>query len=189
MTTLVETVTSQEVTTKKKANKRSKNKQNSTPLFSSESPKQVQIKWLDSGKPVLEGLESQEVEISLSHDDRFCLCVAGRGPQGCDIVPVSHRSQADWISLLNSKWEALLNQLLTNDSETVDVAGSRLWFAMEAVYKAVDVKDIALNIDSQQGDTVLFQGQAAGKELYVMTFPVSFTKDSQRMVAAIVNKK
>ena len=109
--------------------------------------------------------------------------------QGCDIVPVSHRSQADWISLLNSKWEALLNQLLTNDSETVDVAGSRLWSAMEAVYKAVDVKDIALNIDSQQGDTVLFQGQAAGKELYVMTFPVSFTKDSQRMVAAIVNKK
>lgn len=189
MTTLVKPARPQAVKSKKKANKRTKTKPTSTPLFSAESQKQVQIKWLDSGKPVLEGLESQQVEVSLSHDDRFCLCIAGQGPQGCDIVPVSNRSQADWISLLNSKREALLNQLLTNDSETVDIAGTRLWSAMEAVYKAVDVKDIALSIDSQQGNTVLFQGQAAGKELYIMTFPVSFSKGSQTMVAVIVNKK
>ncbi|MDJ0697856.1 MAG: hypothetical protein QNJ49_04575 [Mastigocoleus sp. MO_167.B18] len=179
MTTLVKTVKSKAV----------KTKATSIPLFNAESQKQVQIKWLDSGKPILEGLESQQVEVSLSHDDRFCLCVAGIGPQGCDIVPVSHRSKADWISLLSDKWEALFNQILATGSESVDVVGTRLWSAMEAMRKAVDVKDITLSIDSQLEDTVLFRGKAAGKELYVMTFPVSFTKDSQRMFATIVNKK
>lgn len=189
MTTLIKTVRPQAVKSKKKANNGSKTKGNSTPLFCSESQKQVQIKWLDSGKPVLEGLEKEQVEISLSHDDRFCLCVAGQGLQGCDIVPVSHRSQADWISLLSSDRELLLNQLLETGSESVDIAGTRLWSAMEAVRKAVDLKDIVLSIDSQKEDTVLFQGKTDGKELYVITFPISFTKGSQRMVAAIVNKK
>jgi enediyne polyketide synthase len=189
MTTLVKTVTSEAVTSSKQANRSTKATFSSAPLFSAESQKQVQIKWLDSGKPVLEGLESQEVEVSLSHDDRFCLCVAGTGPQGCDVVPVSHRSSADWTSLLSNKWELLLNQLLENGSETVDIAGTRLWAAIEAVRKAVDVRDIALSIDSQQGDTVLFQGKAGGKQLYVMTFPVSFTQGSQRIIAVIVSKK
>jgi phosphopantetheinyl transferase len=161
----------------------------SLPLFSSDSPQKVHIKWLDSGKPVLEGLESQQVEVSLSHDDRFCLCVAGQGPQGCDIAPVSSHSQADWISLLGSDRESLLSQLLATSYESVDLAGTRLWAAIEALRKAFDAKDISLSIDSQQGDTVLFQGKAAGRELHVMTFPVSFTKSSQRMVAVIVNKK
>ncbi len=175
--------------TKNKVNKPTETKPNSTPLFSSESPQQVQIKWLDSGKPVLEGLESQKVEVSLSHDERFCLCVAGQGSQGCDILPVSHRSQEDWMSLLIGDRQPLLNQLLATGSETLDIACTRLWAAIEAVRKAVDVKDIALNIDSQQGNTVLFQSKAAGEELYVMTFPISLTGDCQRMVAIIVNKK
>lgn len=177
------------VTSKKKATKGSKTKSTPAPLLSAASQKPVEMKWLDSGKPVVEGLESQEVEVSLSHDDRFCLCVAGVGPQGCDIVSVSHRSLEDWIDLLSSKREMLLNQLLATGSESVDITGTRLWAAMEAMGKAMDVKDIALSIDSQQGDTVLFQGNAAGKQLYVMTFPVSFIKGSPRMVAMIVNKK
>ncbi|RCJ30595.1 hypothetical protein A6770_21140 [Nostoc minutum NIES-26] len=184
MTTIVQSVRSQ-----KEANKSTKTEPSSTPLFSSESTQKVQIKWLDSGKPILEGLESQQVEVSLSHDDRFCLCVVGRGPQGCDIVAVNHRSQADWMSLFSSDRQFLLNQLIATGYESLDIAGTRLWAAIEALRKAFDTKDISLSIDSQQEDTILFQGQAAGKELYVMTFPVSFTKDSQRMVAAIVNKK
>ncbi|MBH8576296.1 hypothetical protein I8752_25550 [Nostocaceae cyanobacterium CENA369] len=184
MTTLVQSVISET-----EANHPTQTESNSIPLFSSESPQKVQIKWLDSGKPVLEGLESQQVEVSLSHDDKFCLCVVGQGPQGCDIIPINHRSQADWMSLFSSDRQLLLNQLLATDYESVDIAGTRLWAAIEALRKAFDTKDINLNIDSQQGDTVLFQGQAAGNELYVMTFPVSFTKDSQRMIAAIVNKK
>ncbi len=133
MTTLVKTTTSQTAQSKKKTNKRTKTKPTSAPLFSTDSQQQVQITWLDSGKPVLEGLENQQVEVSLSHDDRFCLCVAGQGPQGCDIVPISHRSQADWISLLTSDRQPLLNQLLATGSESVDIAGTRQWAAKDAV--------------------------------------------------------
>lgn len=188
MKTLVKTAKPQAAKSKKKTNKHSKTKTTSAPL-SVENQKQLQVKWLDSGKPVLEGLENKQIEVSLSHDDRFCLCVAGEGPQGCDIIPVSHRSQEDWIYLLTSERQPLLNQLLATGSESVDIAGTRLWAAIEAVRKAMDVKDVALSIDSQQQDTVLFEGKAAGQQLYVMTLPVSLTKGCQRMVAAIVNKK
>lgn len=153
-----------------------------------ESPQTLQIKWLASGKPILEGLESQQVEVSLSHDDRFCLCVVGRGPQGCDILPVSHRSQADWILLLTSDRQPLFNQLLANGYDSLDIAGTRLWVAIEALRKAFDARDISLRIDSQQQDTVLFEGEVAGKKLCVMTFPVNLTKGSPRMVAVVVKK-
>lgn len=161
----------------------------STPLFSSENTQKVQIKWLDSGKPILEGLESQQVEVSLSHDDRFCLCVVGCGPQGCDILPINHRSQADWMSLFTSDIQSLLNQLLATGYDSVDIAGTRLWTAIEALRKAFNAQDIRLNIDSQQEDTVLFTGEATGQKLSVMTFPVSLTKGFPRMVAVIVQKK
>lgn len=184
MTTLVEPVNPQT-----KAKLHTSTKPSSTSLLSSESSQQVQIKWLDSGKPVLEGLESQEVEVSLSHDDRFCLCVTGRGPQGCDIVPVSHRSQEDWISLLSGDCQPLLNQLVATSSESINIAGTHIWAAREALRKAFDVKDISLSIDSEQGDTVLWQGKATGQQLYVMTFPISFPRGSQRMIAVIVNKE
>lgn len=184
MTTLVQSVRPQT-----EASNPTKTEPSSIPLFSSDNPQKVQIKWLDSGKPILEGLESQQVEVSLSHDDRFCLCVVGCGPQGCDIIPVSHRSQADWISLLNSDRHSLLNQLLATGYESVDIAGTRLWAAIETLRKAFDAKDINLSIDSQQEDTVLFVGETAGQKLYVMTFPVSLTKGFSRIVAVIVQKK
>lgn len=161
----------------------------SIPLFGAENPQQIHINWLDSGKPILKGLENQQVEVSLSHDDRFCLCVVGQGPQGCDILPVSHRSQADWILLLTSDRQSLFNQLLANGYDSVDIAGTRLWVAIEAFRKAFDARDISLRIDSQREDTVLFEGEFAGKKLYVMTFPVNLTKSFPRMVAVVVNKK
>ena len=181
-------VKSESVEYKTKVSNYTKTQVSSTHLLSVESPQQVQIKWLDSGKPVLEGLERQQVEVSLSHDERFCLCVVGSGPQGCDIVPVTHRSQEDWISLLSRDRKPLLNQLLVTDCETIDVAGTRLWAAIEALRKAFDVGNISLSVDSQHGDTVLFRGTCSALDLYVMTFPISLTSGHQRMVALIVNK-
>jgi len=160
----------------------------STRLLSLGSSQEVQIKWLDSGKPVIEGLERQQVEVSLSHDERFCLCVVGAGPQGCDILPITQRSREDWFSLLSSDRKPLLNHLLLSNSEPIDVAGTRLWAAMEALRKAFNVRDINLSIDSQQGDTILFRGTSSNKDLYVMTFFINLTPSLQRIVAIIVNK-
>ncbi len=161
----------------------------STLLEGSELLQKVQIKWLDSGKPVLEGLEGEAVEVSLSHDDQVCLCVAGHGPQGCDIAPVTHRLREDWTALLSAERELLMQQLLAAGSDSVDRAGTRIWAAIETLRKATNERDIDLTIDRQEGDSVLFRGTASGsgKQLYILTFPLALTWGLERIVAVVVS--
>ncbi|MCP6759715.1 MAG: hypothetical protein NHB32_13330 [Fischerella sp. CENA71] len=146
---------------------------------------QVQIKWLDSGKPVLEGLEEKAINVSLSHDDYVCMCVAGYGLQGCDIVPVTRRTQQEWIALLSYKREPLMQQLLRiNDS--LDQAGIRIWAAVEALRKATNALDIDLAITQTKENCVLFQDVFSGDKLQVLTFPIRLTRGAERMVALVV---
>jgi enediyne polyketide synthase len=144
---------------------------------------QVQTKWLNSGKPVIEGLEGANV--SLSHDDHVCLCVAGYGLQGCDIAPVTHRTRQEWTALLSFAREPLMHQLLAvNDS--VDRAGTRIWAAIEALRKATNALNIDLAIARIGGDCVLFQEAVSGSQLKVLTFPIALTRGLERMVALVV---
>ncbi|MBW4605862.1 MAG: SDR family NAD(P)-dependent oxidoreductase [Hassallia sp. WJT32-NPBG1] len=145
----------------------------------------LQIKWTDSGKPVVDGLEEQGVEISLSHDERVCICVAGQGPQGCDIEPVTHRTRQDWTALLSNCRDLLMQQLLGTKS-SVAHAGTRIWTAVEALRKATEAKSINLVIDRIEGDSVLFLDTASDGQLKVLTFPVKLTRGFEKMVALVV---
>jgi phosphopantetheinyl transferase len=145
----------------------------------------LQIKWTESGKPVVDGLEEQEVEVSLSHDERVCICVAGRELQGCDIEPVTHRTRQDWTALLSDSRELLMQQLLDTKS-SVAHAGTRIWTAVEALRKATEAKSINLVIDRIEGDSVLFLDSASNNQLKVLTFPVRLTRGLEKMVALVV---
>ena len=161
------------------------------PLFSESSAHQVHITWSESGKPILEGMGLEATETSLSHDDRICMCIVGQGPQGCDIAPVTPRTREDWLSLITLGQSSLLDQLVHSNGDSVDVAGTRIWSAMEALYKAVDPSqtgDRTLTIEQQNKDSVLFQGMVAGQSLYVLTFPIRLTRGPQRVVALTVTK-
>lgn len=161
------------------------------PIFEKTLKKQTsqpfQIKWLDSGKPVVEGLKEDSLEISLSHDDQFCLCVADRFLQGCDLAPITHRSQADWLALLGNAREPLMRQLLlSRQAESVDVAGTRIWGALEALRKAINLQNIDLTLSHQVEDSILFVGTAEGYSLSVLTFPIVLTRGAPRIVAVVV---
>ena len=144
---------------------------------------QIQIGWLNSGKPVIEGLEGANV--SLSHDNHACLCVAGYGLQGCDIAPVTHRTWQEWIALLSYERQPLMHQLLgVNDS--LDRAGTRIWATVEALRKATNASHIDLAIARTGGDCVLFQEVVSGSQLKVLTFPIALTRGLERMVALVV---
>ncbi|MBE9048953.1 hypothetical protein IQ243_00715 [Nostocales cyanobacterium LEGE 11386] len=158
-----------------------------TPLQGSDLLQNVQINWLDSGKPVLEGLEKELVDVSLSHDDRVCLCVAGLGPQGCDIAPVTHRLREDWTALLSNSREPVMQQLLENSSDSVDLAGTRIWAAVEAVRKATNAQKFDLEIDRYEGDSILFRGITVDNQIYVLTFPLALTRGPERVVAVVVS--
>jgi len=147
---------------------------------------QVEISWTQSGKPVVDGMAQEGVEVSLSHDQRVCLCVAGWGSQGCDIEPVSHRSQQEWNALLSDARQPLMQQLLLRSDDSGDFAGMRIWTAVEALRKATESKDISFRIAHIEGDSVLFRDMSTGSQLKVLTFPVQLTRGSERIVALVV---
>lgn len=151
-----------------------------------EKLQEIKLKWLDSGKPIVEGWEGESVGVSFSHDEHFCLCVAGYGSQGCDIVPVTHRLQEDWTILLTNHRKPLMQKLLAG-KDSVDRAGTRIWAAVEAVRKATNVADIDLVVARQEEDSVLFLGTANHSEIYVLTFPLMLTQGSEKMIAVTVS--
>jgi len=161
------------------------------PLSHKDSSHQVHLTWNESGKPILEGTGIETVETSLSHDDQICMCTVGWGAQGCDIAPVAHRTREDWRSLLASERLPLLDQLVYANGDSVDVAGTRIWAAVEARYKAVGSSqevDRTLTIEQRHKDAVLFQSMVADQSLYVLTFPIILTRGPQRMIALTVTK-
>lgn len=92
------------------------------------------IRWSDSGKPLL-SLKGDNLSISISHKENLLLCVVGKGNQGCDIEIIENRSKDDWLSLLGDKYSNLIDQL-ANILEDINIAGTSIWSASEAIKKA-----------------------------------------------------
>jgi len=143
------------------------------------------VKSLPSGKPQLTGTSTAGLDLSLSHCDRYCLCVVDETAQGCDIESITHRTVEDWVALLRSKRSGLMNQLVQG-GDTQDRAGTRIWSAIEAVRKAFDGEASDLEIVAQQGDSVLLKTQTITGDYLVVTVAVKLTRPPERMVAIVV---
>ncbi len=145
------------------------------------------IRWLDSGRPVVNGHEDK-IGISLSHDERLCFCVSFTDPcQGCDIAPVTHRSRQDWTGLVGQSEDKLLDEML-NASEPLDRAGTRIWSAMEALLKASGEKG-TLKMDRKEGDVVLFQSPDLDDAFIILTIPIYLTWGPERIFSLVVRKE
>jgi len=143
------------------------------------------VKILPSGKPQLTGSSTAGLDLSLSHCDRYCLCVVDETAQGCDIESITHRTVEDWVALLSSKRSGLMNQLVQG-GDTQDRAGTRIWSAIEAVRKAFDGEASDLEIVAQQGDSVLLKTQTTTGDYLVVTVAVKLNRPPERMVAIVV---
>lgn len=144
-----------------------------------------EIEWLESGRPVVKGMEEKQTAISLSHDERLCLCVAGPGPQGCDIAPVTHRNRRDWTALLGKARDPLLDTLL-EDSDSLDLAGTRIWAAMETVQKMEGQSSSSLEIVQKQGQAVFFRAGSANGLFNILTLSMNLTWGPGRILAFLV---
>ncbi len=140
--------------------------------------------WLESGKPVVQNCVPDNLDISLAHDDRVCLCVADYGVQGCDIEPVKPRTVSDWIALLGESRRPLLQQLM--DMDGAALAGARIWTALEALVKAQHaIQNLDLRIDARIGDSILFSGDNLSQK--IISFPIQLTRGQTRMIALVVH--
>ena len=141
------------------------------------------LQTLASGKPKLAGAETIGLDVSLSHCDRYCLCVVADSPQGCDLESVGDRDRDDWIALLGSERSSLLKELVGR-GDSLNRAGTRIWSALEAVRKAFNGIQPKFNILAQEGDLVLLECQTA--DCAVVTVPVALTRPPERMVAIVI---
>jgi enediyne polyketide synthase len=152
--------------------------------FENENP---EIRWLDNGKPFISCPESPSVDISISHDSRLCLCVAGEEPQGCDVEPITPRSRQEWLGLIGKENEILLDALL-DASDSIDCAGTRIWSAKEAIKKATGKIFSGMEISRMDKGAVLFKAKISDGQLFVLTFPINLTWGPERMFSLIVDE-
>lgn len=150
-------------------------------------PQSLEFQWLDSGKPIVAGLPENNIEISLSHDDRLCVCVAGSGPQGCDIAPITRRTREEWKALLGQGGDNLLDVLL-NENGSLDRDGTRVWAAMEAFRKVAGEKGALTEIVQKNNRKALFQGISSEGPIFILTLSLDLTWGSERILALAVQQ-
>ncbi len=139
------------------------------------------IKWSPDGKPKIEANENLPLHLSISHDDRFCLASVAHSEVGCDIMLIDDKPSDDWMALLGPERGELFAQLVNHESPKY--AGSRLWAAQEALFKAANADRFELSLIKTAEKFVLFNGKSNGSEFQVVTFPAFFTLGQERMLA------
>jgi enediyne polyketide synthase len=147
-----------------------------------------EIETLPSGKPVFLGAIASELDLSLSHDERYCLSVVGSTPQGCDIEPITHRTTDNWNGLFSNYSYSVVEKLV-QAGEPRDRAATRIWSALEAVRKAFNGSDPEFSVEKQQSDAVLLRTQTLPDTYFVLTLPIKLTRGKERMVAIIVSEQ
>ncbi|MBU4261438.1 MAG: SDR family NAD(P)-dependent oxidoreductase [Proteobacteria bacterium] len=149
-----------------------------------DSGQEIAVSWLSSGKPCLENAPDKGWDISLSHDHDTVLCVAGTGPQGCDLQAIAKRTSEEWVALLGKDREPLLEELLAS-GDSLDQAGTRIWAANEAFYKATGTPKGEVFIKKREEESVMFHMTSADFDRSLLTFPVLLTKGPRRVVAVV----
>src|ERR1051326_8766425 len=140
----------------------------------------------NNGKPEIAAPDSDSPSVSLTHDNRFCIAVAGDGKQGVDVEVVKERTETDWRALLGPNGQSLFDQLAR--VESAGRAGTRIWSAREAVYKALGARSVMLSVHARQNNAVLLRAEMhAGQKCLVLTLPVTFTLGRERMVALVTD--
>ncbi len=155
--------------------------------LSPEAEMEFELESLASGKPQLTGAKTAELELSLSHCDRYCLCVIDKTPQGCDIEPITHRSAKDWQALLGNSQSEIVREL-TQLGDRTDLASPRIWSANEAIAKVFNGIDAQFSIVNRDGDAVLLKCSTPTGKYYVVTFPIKLTCPPERMIAIAVTQ-
>jgi enediyne polyketide synthase len=88
------------------------------------------------GKPEVDAAADGDTHVSVSHAGDMVLTVTGEGRIGCDLEPVTGRTQEVWSDLLGPE-RFVLAQLITRErGESPDEAATRVWAAVESLKKA-----------------------------------------------------
>jgi enediyne polyketide synthase len=116
----------------------------------------VTVRHRPDGKPEVDG-----ATISASHGGGVSLVVTGSGRLACDVETVAGRTDQDWAGLLGDGLLGVRDLVVAESGEDTDVAGTRVWSALECLQKA-GVTTRTLTVDRVEADgwVVLSAGDA-----------------------------
>jgi len=116
------------------------------------APRAGTISRRGDGKP-----EAERGAVSFAHGDTISMAVWGEGPQACDLETVSAREDQQWRDMLGARGERL-RDFLIEEGEHGDVAGTRVWTAIECLTKAGLPTETPLTVATHAEDgTVVFR--------------------------------
>ena len=136
------------------------------------------LTWNNHGKPII---KDQSFNLSLSHNQAHILCTAGYNNQGSDIEIVETRTKKMWDILLGIH-APILKKLIEN-GDTLEQAGTRIWSLKESYLKAYSIPVEEIVIERSHDNVVLFIGSTKNQKLEIVTFPLIFTRNREKMVA------
>ncbi len=141
------------------------------------------VHWEETGKPAVANIAGGVLDLSLTHEDRTCLCSVGPGPMGCDLAAITSREKDAWIGLLGPDRARLLDEL-AESIEDLDTAGTRVWAATETLGKIGVVSSDTLRIVKKKGTAVLFEvTDAEGSALQILTLAIRLTWGRPQILA------
>ena len=149
--------------------------------FLDKGKKNITLKWNEEGKPLL----NNDNCISISHNQAHILISIGETQQGCDIEMITSRSEDEWNGLLG-KYNKNIEKLIEK-GDSLNQAGTRIWSALESYFKACNKMATNLVLTSYKDGVALFKIEAEDKEIQIITFPIKFTRNAEKIVAVIVN--
>lgn len=149
-------------------------------------PMGFDVDWLLSGKPRFLGNVPDGFDLSLTHDDAYCLSVIGAGPQGCDMEPVAHRSKGDWAALLGDSRVPLIHEMV-KEGEPLDLAATRIWSAVEVARKVINFSDLDLSIQARRDRAIVFNIHSRETVISVVTLPVKLSQQAERVIALVAH--
>jgi phosphopantetheinyl transferase/acyl-CoA thioesterase FadM/NADP-dependent 3-hydroxy acid dehydrogenase YdfG len=153
-----------------------------------EAGEKIEVIWSDTGKPRIKAYPEEKLSLSLTHDERRCLCVAGPGVQGCDLTPIIERTREHWRDLIGTDQGALLDTLMRAE-EPLDLAAARIWAAQEALVKATGGLEARLESHLREAEVVTFESTALNDRHAVLTLPVHLTWGPRTVLALVVKRR
>jgi enediyne polyketide synthase len=91
----------------------------------------VTVRYRPDGRPEVAG----DAVVSAAHGAGLTMVVTAGGPAGCDVQPVTARSDADWQPILGANAD-LARRVAQESGEDAHTAATRVWCAVECLQKS-----------------------------------------------------
>ena len=89
---------------------------------------------------------------------------------------------------MGKSWIDLLDQLI-DDSDSLDLAGTRIWAALEVCRKIEEFSDSGLEITARQQEAVLFKHKESRDNVQILTLPLRLTWGPEKVIALAVRSR